>query len=230
MKPTHPLISCICITNNRPLLLQKAIACFESQNYPNKELVISYPIDDHHTEQLIQEVLQKEDFKILKISRSTEESLGNARNSAIAKCRGDYICIWDDDDWYHPSRLSFQFNSMQTSGHGYQASILTQLILYDATTQKAYLSFPYTWDGSILCRKEIILQNQYANQDKAEDTHVIKFLEKRRLLHYIQDAPYLYVYVFHGGNTWDYEHYKYFLGKSEVVNEDVTDRIKELLS
>jgi glycosyltransferase involved in cell wall biosynthesis len=230
MKLTHPLISCICITNNRPALLLRAVACFESQNYPNKELVISYPDNDIETKELIQQLLKNDELKIFQIIRPAEESLGNARNNAIAKCHGDFICIWDDDDWYHPSRLSFQFNSMQTLGHGYQASILTQVLLYDHITQKAYLSFPYTWDGSILCRKEIILQNQYANRDKGEDTHIIKFLDGRKLLHYIPNMPYLYVYIYHGANTWDYAHFDYFLGKSEVLDIEVTDKIREMIS
>ena len=41
-----PLISCICITRNRPGYLSKAIVCFKQQTYPNKELVILYEEDD----------------------------------------------------------------------------------------------------------------------------------------------------------------------------------------
>jgi glycosyltransferase involved in cell wall biosynthesis len=229
MKSIHPLISCICVTNNRSALLQKAITYFQSQNYPNKELVISYVTDDQSTKEVIQNEIVKGDITILKIERTPEESLGNARNQAIAKCGGDYVCIWDDDDWYHASRLSFQFNSMQTLGQGYQASVLTHILLYDATTQKAYLSFNYTWDGSILCRKEIIMQNQYAHSNQGEDTHIIKFLDSRKLLYHISDVPFLYIYVYHGENTWNYAHFEYFLNKSELLDDDVTEKIKALL-
>lgn len=229
MRQTYPLISCICITNNRTVLLKRAISCFEAQNYPNKELVISYPKKDQETKSLIDDLQRNSVLNILKLERSDEETLGGARNHAIAKCSGDYVCIWDDDDWYHPSRLSFQYNSMQTNGHGYQASILMRVILYDYTTDKAYLSFPYTWDGSILCRKETILQNQYAFQNKGEDTHIIKFLDGRRLLYQIHDAPFLYVYVYHGENTWDYSHYEHFINHSELLEEEVTQSIKSML-
>ncbi|WP_158799618.1 glycosyltransferase family A protein [Pedobacter sp. L105] len=229
MKATYPLISCICVTNNRTALLKRAIACFEAQNYPNKELVVSYPDDDHQTKELIQQVSKNEELKILRIERSSEESLGNARNVAIDKCTGDYICIWDDDDWYHASRLSFQFNSMQTLGQGYQASILTNILLYDATTKKAYLSFPYTWDGTMLCRKSIIAQNQYAHSNKAEDTHIIKFLDSRKILYHIADAPFLYIYIYHGENTWDYSHFEYFLRKSNLLDDNVTKKVCSLV-
>jgi glycosyltransferase involved in cell wall biosynthesis len=230
MKLTHPLISCICITNNRPLLLQKAIACFVSQNYPNKELVISYPKNDYSSQLVIKEALQNEDGHIVQIERDTEESLGNARNYAIAKCNGDYVCLWDDDDWYHSSRLSYQYNSMQTIGQGYQASILSRIILYDSLTKKAYFSFSYTWDGTILCRKEILLQNQYANRNQGEDTHVITFLSGRKLLYQIDDVPFLYIYIYHGQNTWNYAHFEYFINKSELLDEEITQRVRIILN
>jgi glycosyltransferase involved in cell wall biosynthesis len=230
MSLPYPSISCICITNNRPLLLQRAISCFAAQNYINKELVISYPKNDDQTPMVINHVLQQIKLNILRVERNDDETVGNARNKAIAECSGDYICIWDDDDWYHGSRLSYQYNSMQTTGQAYQASILTKLLLYDSISGKAYLSFPYTWDGSLMCRKEIIFQNQYAHRDKGEDTHIIKFLDARKILHHIDTVPFLYVYIYHGGNTWNYAHFEYFINKSEVLDEETTNTIKGLIN
>ena len=230
MNPTHPLISCICITHNRSIQLQNSIECFEAQNYPNKELVISYPITDIITKKIVDKLLQNEVYQIKQIERTEDESLGNARNNAIRKCLGDYICIWDDDDWYHPSRLSFQFNSMQIIGQGFQASVLSRILLYNATTNKAYLSFSYTWDGTILCRKEILLQNQYANRDHGEDTHVITFLSGKKLLYEINDSPFLYVYIYHGTNTWNSLHFEHFQDKSEELSIDVTEDIRKMIN
>ncbi|MBB5637825.1 glycosyltransferase involved in cell wall biosynthesis [Pedobacter cryoconitis] len=230
MKLTHPLISCICITNNRPQLLKRAVACFESQNYPNKELVVSYPKKDVFSPKIIRDALQNEELKILQIEREDEQSLGNARNTAINKCFGDYICIWDDDDWYHPSRISYQFNSMQISGQRYQASVLSRILLYDSTTKEAYYSFSYTWDGTILCRKEILLQNQYADTNKGEDSHVITFLSGRKLLYEIDTAPFLYIYIYHGENTWNYAHFENFINKSQVLDKEANDRILLILN
>lgn len=228
MSEHYPLISCICITSNRPVLLKRAISCFKTQNYPNTELVISYPQTDRATRELLDQ-LDDDTIQLLRIERHPEESLGNARNQAIAKCHGAYVCIWDDDDWHHSSRLFFQYNSIQDKSLGYHASILTRILLYDVTTKATYLSFPYTWDGTILCKKEYLLQNQYANQQKAEDTHVIRFLSARKLLLHVTDVPFLYIYVYHGENTWNYEHFKYFTEKSEVLAEDVRNQVLALL-
>ncbi|RQO70366.1 hypothetical protein DBR43_20315 [Pedobacter sp. KBW06] len=229
MAQTYPLISCICITNRRPVLLEKAISYFISQNYPNKEMVISYPKGDKLSRELIKNY-QNQEIQLISMEREEEESLGYARNQAIAKSKGDYVCTWDDDDWYHSSRLSFQFNSMQTKGSGYQASVLTRIILLDVINQQAYLSFPYTWDGTILCKKEVLMQNQYGYTNKAEDTHVIKFLSSKKMLFHIEDAPFLYVYIYHGKNTWDYKHFEYFTSKSEVLSEEIRKKLMELLT
>lgn len=227
----NPLISCICITNNRPLLLERAIANFYGQVYPNKELIISYPVGDDQTKLILDHVLKQElEMTIIAIERDVEEKLGSARNTAIRKCNGDYVCIWDDDDWYHPERLSIQYNSMKNIGSGCQASVLTNILLYDSTTQKAYLSFPYTWDGTLLCRKEILYQNQYSFLNKAEDSHIIKFLDSKKLLHYINDYPFLYIYIYHGQNTWDYTHYEYFLKKSTLLDQETTKIIQDRMA
>jgi len=228
MAEQYPIISCICITYNRPKFLHRAIICFIEQNYPNKELVISYPKTDLITKQII-DSFSNLSLNILEVQRKETEPLGNARNLAIDKCHGSYVCMWDDDDWYHASRLSYQYNSMKTSGTGFQASVLSRILLYDSTTKKSYLSFDYTWDGSLLCRKEIIYQNQYAHIEKAEDTHIIKFLDFNKLLYHIEDSPFLYIYIYHGENTWDYKHYEYFLDKSELLNDEVTETIQKLL-
>ena len=45
MPTTLPLISCLCITHKKPEMLKRAIDCFESQTYRNKQMVIVF--EDH---------------------------------------------------------------------------------------------------------------------------------------------------------------------------------------
>ena len=210
-------------------MLIQAIKCYEDQNYPNKELVVCFPKNDKATKEILVSHLHP-DGKYIQIERPDDESLGNARNRAIMKCTGSYICMWDDDDWYHSSRLSFQFNSMQIVGERFQGSVLSRILLYDATKEEAYYSFSYTWDGTIMCRKELLLQNQYANRNAGEDTHVITFLSARKLLHKIEDAPFLYVYIYHGENTWGYDHFQHFLTKSHKLDNHTTAALIATLS
>lgn len=230
MKSVYPLISCICITNNRIALLKHAIECFINQDYPNKEFVVSYPENDKLTNHIIENNIKNNTLNILKIERPYKESLGEARNQAIKEAHGDYICIWDDDDWYHPNRLSYQFNSMQIPGKDYHASILNRLILYDQTTQKAYLSFLYDWEGTLLCKKELFLENHYACKDVGEDSNVIDSLNGKRLIYHISKAPFLYIYIYHRSNTWNYSHFKSFFKRSELLNPEITLNLSQLIS
>ena len=229
MQQKYPLISCICVTNNRVELLKKAVNCFAVQNYPNKELVISYPENDLKTKAFIDALISSAIIKTIRIERTDGESVGNARNFAVARCEGDYICVWDDDDWYHSSRLSYQFNSMALKGFGYSASVLTRLILFDATFGKAYLSFPHCWENTLLCRKEVLFQNQYSDANQGEDSHIIKFLDGKKFLYHIEEAPFLYVYIYHGKNTWNYEHYLYLINKSELLDEQLSKEIQKII-
>jgi len=230
IKLTHPLISCICITQNRPALLLKAIVSFDTQNYPNRELVISYPKHDLETKKLIDDILEVSDLRIIQIERVGNESLGFARNHAIANCNGEYICLWDDDDWYHARRLAHQYNTMLTTGKFREASILTRVMLFDAKTEQGYLSFYYLWCGSLLCKKDHILKHPFENTDVAEDASVIKYLESKKLLHYIADSAFLYLYVYHGGNALNYFHFSYYLKKSERLDQESTDWMHSLLN
>jgi len=229
MSSNYPLVSCICITSNRPKMLESAINCFISQDYPNKELVISAPLGDLATKELLKKYSTDPVNDVLFIERDPEESLGNARNEAIYQCNGVYVCIWDDDDWHDQKRLSAQYESLQSSTQRLQASVLMRIILYDCSTHLAYLSFSYHWDGTLFCRKEMVLQNQYANRDKAEDTHLIPFLEGKRLLSHIDESPFLYIYIYHGHNTWPYSHFEHFLEKSHLLTEEYTAKVRAIL-
>src|SRR5688572_5563492 len=110
----HPLISCLCLTENRPEFLRHAVDYFRNQTYPNKELVVAYPSTDLQTSQFIKEV-HNPGIIPLPFENGREISLGKKRNLAIEKSNGKYFCIWDDDDWYHPKRLQHQFEVLTQS-------------------------------------------------------------------------------------------------------------------
>jgi len=222
----QPLVSCICITNNRQALLLKSMECFRQQDYPNLELIISYPENDQATKSLVQESSIR---NVIPLERGNELTLGEARNEAVRKCNGEYVCIWDDDDWHHPERISSQIQGLISKKSAGEASVLTRIFLYDNLTGKGYLSFDYTWDGTLLCRKGILLQNQYAHRNSGEDTHIIPFLEARKLLVHVSDRPFLYTYVYHGHNTWAHDHFVFFTERSTPLNNSHLLKVQEQL-
>ncbi|SEB19894.1 glycosyltransferase family 2 protein [Pedobacter hartonius] len=226
VKLTHPLVSCLCITDNRPSLLLKAIVNFDAQNYPNRELVISYPSTDIATKNLLNRLLETSDLNIIPVERNASDSIGKAKNLAIHHCEGDYICTWDDDDIYYTNRLAHQFNSLQGQGKYFQAGILSHILLYNANTQKAYSSFPSYWGGSLICRKDLIIRYPYSNTNIAEDTSLLKSLESIKLLQKIDDAPYLYIFVYHGKNALDHSYYHFFSSRSQQLDQETAQNIR----
>lgn len=229
IKSLHPLISCICITQNRADMLLKSVLSFDQQNYPNKELVISYSQDDEETILIINNLLLISKIRILAIERSCGESIGKARNDAISKCNGDYICMWDDDDIFYFTRLADQYNLLQGNGRYFQSSIITQVTLFDSTTNKAYISIPYNWTGTLLCKKEYILKYPCKDSNQFECAPVIDFLESKKLI--LRDLlhPSLYVYVYHGSNVIDYFHFQLFIRKSQPLNKKYAQSIHDYL-
>ena len=225
VKLLHPLLSCICVTSKRPDLLLKSILSFDQQNYPNKELIISYPKNDHDTKELIEQVRAITDIIVVVVERDEHISLGLARNEAARLCNGDYICIWDDDDIYHFRRLSEQYNLLQGSGRYFQSSIIKQIILFDATIQKAYLSFENYWNSTLLCKTNHFLEHPCNDTNRFECQPVINYLLQDNLLLQSNLSPYLYTAVYHGSNVIDYYHFKYYVKKGMLLDEELAQSL-----
>jgi glycosyltransferase involved in cell wall biosynthesis len=97
----NPLISCLCCTFNRNILLGESIKCFLDQDYGNKELVV---VNDQEGVSLRMSPLP-DNIQIYNHPKRFD-SLGQKRNYLKSLAHGEYFCIWDDDDLYAPFRLS----------------------------------------------------------------------------------------------------------------------------
>jgi len=80
------------VTRNRVYLAQTAVRVFQEQTYPEKELVI---LDDGQEDALQRWVEELNDSRI-EYYRIPDEgkTLGELRNLAVQKARGDYIAQW----------------------------------------------------------------------------------------------------------------------------------------
>ena len=108
----YPTVSAICITERRPHLLQRAIACFHAQQYPSKELVILFPKSDRETAALV-ENLSHPSIKV--ITTDVPLKLGEKRNLDVAESSGEFFCSWDDEDCNHPLRFIEQVTCVQNT-------------------------------------------------------------------------------------------------------------------
>jgi glycosyltransferase involved in cell wall biosynthesis len=217
----HPVISCICITRGKLPMLKRAISCFIAQSYQKKELVIVYEDDDIDMVNFASTYNNKpeQDILFVCVRAMPRITLGELRNIGINKATGTYICQWDDDDWYHPNRLLHQYNALLSNGrHG---AILTQWVVYDAVSMQAYISNRRLWEGSILCRKNVLQLKLYEKLHIGEDTDTVNYLAEKDHLHLINSMPELYIYIYHGTNTWHYEHWNYiFQCSDQLPSED----------
>lgn len=222
-----PLISCLCVTRGKPQLLMRAIKCFFAQVYLNKELIIVYESNDFSTK----EVCEREacdQVRILEVPESPKRTLGYLRNRSIEAANGEFICQWDDDDWYHANRLNGQFNAIRKSDC--KGCIVSRWIVYDSLQMKAYLSHVRLWEGSLLCRKSAIEDTAYLDKSIGEDTAVIEYLHKRREVYAMEDGAKLYIYVYHGGNTWHREHWEEIFRAGEELPANTSDLIVQILN
>ena len=222
-----PLISCLCLTHNKAFLLERAIKCYQAQTYPIKELIIVYKDNDLSARSVVEKTNLEEIIPI-EVSTSPPKTLGELRNLSIERCNGDYFCQWDDDDWYHKSRLEVQLNAALNNWK--PVCLLTFLLMFDMTGGQAYLSHLNLWEGSILGKKSIVTRDiKYADKDRGEDTPFINKLSGSSDI-YPLVKPNMYIYVYHGANTWGYNHFKSIFLKSQALSTTANILIKDILA
>jgi glycosyltransferase involved in cell wall biosynthesis len=230
IKLMHPLVSCICFTDNRPDFLLKSIIAFDQQNYPNTELVISYPTDDDASKKVVKDVIAATDIRIVVVERNGNLSIGGARNEAFAKANGEYLCIWDDDDMYEFSRVADQYNLLHGQGRYFEASVLTRIMLHDCMFKMCYVSDFRFWPSSLLCKKSILLAHPCPDTNQNELEPLMLCLRNHKLLLKIPNNPLLDVNVFHGENTMHYFVYKRLNDKGILIEQEFATKIEKQLA
>lgn len=103
------MITCLCLTRNRPQWLPQAIRCYQAQTYPNRELLIVASGEDVRR-------LIPSDESIRYLHLAGKPEIGAARNIGCQHARGAIIAHWDDDDYCAPARLRDQADRLRASG------------------------------------------------------------------------------------------------------------------
>jgi hypothetical protein len=171
---------------------------------------------------------------------SSRLTLGAMRNLACELASGEVICQWDDDDFYHPTRLTDQYRSLQADSRNV-ASASTRFLKYFAQTQELYwcdwwgegVPSSQFLCGSVMFHKQVFHKHKSLLYPESgdqchieEDWNVLfKLLDAGRVVPYGLGHHYLYSY--HNENTYSLDHHLLTLdihsGK-EVVG------VEELLS
>ena len=108
---TPPLITVGITCFNAEDTIARAIASAEAQDYPNVEIVV---VDDCSADGSVEVIkkIAKRDKRISLHRHKKNSGVAGARNTTISKAKGQYIAFFDDDDEYHPSRISKQYKRL----------------------------------------------------------------------------------------------------------------------
>jgi glycosyltransferase involved in cell wall biosynthesis len=222
-----PLISCLCVSSDRPHFLRKTIHYFQQQTYSHKELVIVSLKFQTEYKQIVDSA-NSPNLKYFFLENDRKLTLGELRNYSIEMSAGEYFCNWDDDDWYHRNRLEIQ---LQAAIRSYKpASVMPYLVMFHSAKRQAYLTHPYPMPPTILCKKEIVSDVlRYPSMDRGEDSHFLLRLVERNLLVPVID-PTLYIYVFHGANTWNEKHFDFLFGQANKLSTGLSQLVEDVLN
>lgn len=222
-----PLISCLCVTWDRAALLARSINLFNNQTYPNKQLVVVCRSEDSDTQNLLRQTNQK-NIKIVSVENANQRKLGELRNLSIENSDGDYVCQWDDDDWYHPTRVDIQYKAIEESGK--KGSILSYILMFDMNKKHAYLSTRRSWENSFMCERNLLNEEsiKFPALNQGEDTPFINELINLNVLVPVV-RPELYIYNNTGKNTCDSSHFETLYGWAQKLSDYHSNLICKLV-
>lgn len=92
-----PLVSVILTTRDRPRFLPLALACYQHQTYPERELIV---VDDGEPFPASAEAVAAVGGQLIRVDPGTP--LGTKLNHGVSAARGPLCQKMDDDDWYAP--------------------------------------------------------------------------------------------------------------------------------
>jgi glycosyltransferase involved in cell wall biosynthesis len=219
---SEPIVSCLTVTRGRPELLRRAVACFRRQTVA-AELVVLYEEDDARTAEYVESI---QDSTIRGMRVEAGMKLGTLRNLSVANARAPFVAQWDDDDWYAPERLQTQLDAIEKSGKA--GCLLSRWTVYDVRSATAYISTTRTWEGSLVVRRDALTPYD-STLSRGEDMRPIQSLLDRNQL-VLLDRPDLYIYVYHGGNTYDPDHWGEIIARSQKLPEIQTRLISAKLA
>jgi glycosyltransferase involved in cell wall biosynthesis len=163
--------------------------------------------------------LGRHDIKI--IDPPTKLTLGALRNLSWTSASGDVVCQWDDDDLHHPRRLESQLSAHHASGS--QAVCLQGMMLYFSGSRALYCTNWHATPSKSFPASLMRVRSApgpYPETGPAsgigEDMVIALEFQRAGGLRTLADAPHLYVYVSHGGNSFTPDNFRMLADKLAI--------------
>ena len=217
-----PLVSALCVSHHRAAKLTRSIALWWMQSYPCLELVLAFDEDDLTTAALAARALERSRIlhsagqagdgshsyvRRVLLHKITNRStaLGRLRTQVASLATGEYLTQWDDDDAYHPDRVSWSLAALLCSGA--RAAVLDAWVTVDLGLRLAYEATRYDYEGTIIAESAALRNDCYpAGLSRGEDSVCVRKLRAEGQLAAFH-APQLYYYLVHGNNTFAGDHF-----------------------
>jgi len=216
-----PLVSCICITQNRRLFLRKAIEYYmraEKYSQLECELIIIDGSSEFNND------VASIDDDILYIHKpSKPHSLqGSNHNLACGIAKGEIIIKWDDDDWQAQNRIWKQvaeLNAMMMPGFVFTS----QYYGYHLVERKAFRS--RCWNdkasgslgGTFAFHKKTWEKVPFRDVDQAEDAGFFEDIQRANITMIDMQDPNFFIYIRHNQNGSPHHNDNY----DDVATENV---------
>jgi O-antigen biosynthesis protein len=200
----EPLVTCIMPTRDRRAFVAQAIALFQRQDYPERELLILDDGDDRVGD------LVPDDPRIRYVAMPGHSSIGVKRNLACELARGAIVAHWDDDDWYAPHRLRHQVAPLLVGDADLTG--LETTCFFELDEWRAWVCSPelhrrlFTGDvhGGTLVYYRRVWETlaRYPDASVAEDALFLRAAVRRGARLRKLPGAGCFVYLRHGANAW----------------------------
>jgi glycosyltransferase involved in cell wall biosynthesis len=198
-----PLVSCVMPTRDRPRFVSLALASFNAQSYPMKELIV---VDDGR-QPVANLVSGLAGVRYRRLVGA--HTIGAKRNVGHALARGAVVCSWDDDDWYASDRLGYQLRPIlygEADLTGLESAFMMDVAtgdVWSATETLHETMFAGNVAGGTLAYRRVVGDRiRFPNVSLAEDATWLRhaLAEGFRLARLANAGR--FVYMRHTRNTW----------------------------
>lgn len=238
-----PGVSCLMVTLDRLTLAKRSIRSFAAQRYEDRELLIVTDGTEVFRRALERYVAALGLERVRFFYPDGEGlTLGRLRNISLEEARGELICQWDDDDYSHPERLAVQVGHML--GERASACFLTDHLQF-IEEQRMLCWIDWTVDGALEGQAQLAPGTLLMFRDarfkypeegpfarQGEDSVFLDTLYRSTPVAHLSGAGHLYLYQYHGRNTFSREHH-YQMSTCRTSNahlQENAQRLREAVS
>ncbi len=201
----RPLVSVILPTRDRPRLLSIALACYQHQTYPNRELIV---VDDGDRAPADGATVEAAGGRLIRVEPGTP--LGIKLNHGAGAARGIFCQKMDDDDWYAPAFVDTMVANVLESWTIVcrpTIAVLMGFLFFDVARWEVRRSTPENAPGATLFfMRDLWEEHPFRGVPRDEDVWFYMDQVRRGGICVTVDAPETFLAVRHGGSPSDRGH------------------------